>query len=255
MSIKAVLFDLGDTLLYYHDSQEIDPRRPFRRVVMLGGKALSERLIADRFKLPAFEDFWSAVDRRIGRDYVSVRQDLRGWSIEKSVRAALAEIGLDIEEDYWNELRRLFYSPIDEIVFPRDGVRETLSALQADGYKLGLISNTYWAADLHDRHLIRHQLIDFLPIRIYSCDMPYAKPHPSIFRAALEALDVAPAEVTFVGDTPSVDVFGAQGAGLRGVLIHSPYREVENGDEVIPDAVIDELSDLISTLGSLQAAV
>ena len=41
------------------------------------------------------------------------------------------------------------------------------------------------------------------------------KPDPAIFRAALEALGVAPEEALYVGDLYEVDVVGARAAGHR----------------------------------------
>jgi putative hydrolase of the HAD superfamily len=45
------------------------------------------------------------------------------------------------------------------------------------------------------------------------------KPDPAIFRAALNALNVAPKEAVFVGDLYDVDVVGARAAGIEAVLL------------------------------------
>ncbi len=67
-------------------------------------------------------------------------------------------------------------------------VRQVLSTLDADGLKLGLISNTWWSSRLHDADLGRAGLLEFLPIRVYSSSHGYVKPRPEIFAAGLEAL-------------------------------------------------------------------
>ena len=53
------------------------------------------------------------------------------------------------------------------------------------------------------------------------------KPHPEIFRQALESMNAAPGESLYVGDVYSVDYLGATGAGMRAVLMDVPgaYRE------------------------------
>jgi FMN phosphatase YigB (HAD superfamily) len=51
------------------------------------------------------------------------------------------------------------------------------------------------------------------------------KPDPGIFRAALEALAVAPEEALYVGDLYEVDVLGAQAAGIRAILFAPPAGE------------------------------
>ena len=57
--------------------------------------------------------------------------------------------------------------------------------------------------------------------------------------------------VVYVGDRADVDVAGAQGAGLKAILIESPYRHEGLGN-VVPDAIIGELQDLILALERLQ---
>lgn len=247
MTIKAVLFDLGGTLLHYHDRQETDPRRPFRRVTQMGIQVLYKHLAVNGFDLPAMEELGQNIDRHIKLAYLESEQHQHGATIEKPMRAALAEAGINLSDAQWVEARLAFYTPVDEVVFPRDGLRPTLRTLQENGYKLGIISNTFWAADLHDRHLSRFDVLGFFPLRVYSCNSPYIKPHPAIFTGALGKLEVEPGESVFVGDRLDADILGAQGVGMHGVLIHSPYHTDETGD-IIPDARIDELPDLIPVL-------
>jgi putative hydrolase of the HAD superfamily len=73
------------------------------------------------------------------------------------------------------------------------------------------------------------------------------KPRPEAFAALLQELDVRPEEAVFVGDRPRDDVSGAQGAGLRAVLLTG--REVEPYD-VRPDAALPELAGLLDLLDS-----
>ena len=251
MAIKAVLFDLGGTLLYYHDELSTDPQRPFRRITQLGVQALHEQLSDNGFDLPALDDFRPVVDRHIGAAYLESVQNLRGGSVEPPLRAAFSEVGVSLDDPQWAEVRHLFYVEIDNVVRPRKGLLPTFPSLQEAGYTLGLISNTFWAADVHDSHMNRYGIIDFFPVRVYSCDSPYIKPHPAIFTGMLDRLGVSPGEAVYVGDRADVDVAGAQGAGLKGILIESPYRHEGLGD-VVPDAIIGELPDLIPALQRLQ---
>jgi putative hydrolase of the HAD superfamily len=246
-TIKAVLFDLGGTLLHYHDPAAGDPSRPFRRVTQAGIRAVCERLDGKGYLARRPGDPQEVMDRHIGPTYRALMQELKGGSVETPIRAALSELGADLDEVQWAALRPLFYHAVDDIVFVREGAQPTLAALQGAGYKLGLISNTFWAADLHDRHLAEHDLLDFFPVRVYSCDTPRVKPHPSVFTSTLARLGVEPDGAVYVGDRPDVDVTGAQGVGMRGVLIRSPYISGDFAD-IVPDAVIDELPDLIPVL-------
>ena len=55
----------------------------------------------------------------------------------------------------------------------------------------------------------------------------YEKPHPEIFRRALKSMNAAPEDSLYVGDVYSVDYLGATGAGMQAVLMDIPgaYRD------------------------------
>lgn len=241
--LAAILFDLGGTLLHYQEGKE----PTFRAVTMRGLARVQAVLAESGFSLPPAGEFGQIVDRHIGEAYVSSMAELRGGTIETPIRQALAEMDVVPTAEQWAELRARFYSAVDRVVRPRLGLHETLTALHEQGFKLALISNTYWAADLHDRHLSEHGLLDLLPQRTYSCDTPRTKPHPSIFRDALANLGVEPEQAAYVGDRLDVDVGGAQAVGMRGVLILSPYIEpsTEEKQSITPDATIEELPGLL----------
>ncbi len=249
--LRAILFDLGGTLLHYHDPISDDPQRPFRRITRVGVERVCEQLAAYGIRPPDLAVLEPALDRHIAEGYTPMVRELRGGStVEVPIRAALAECGVHLTDAHWTTLRESFYRAIDSIVALRTGAVETLAALQEAGYRLGLISNTYWASDLHDRHLAENDLLGFLPVRVYSCDTPVVKPHPAIFLHALGIMQIRPEEAVYVGDRPEVDVQGAQNAGMRGILIRSPYMTTRL-DGILPDAIIDELPDLIPALAGL----
>jgi FMN phosphatase YigB (HAD superfamily) len=56
------------------------------------------------------------------------------------------------------------------------------------------------------------------------------KPSPSIFRAALEMLEVEPAEAAMVGDSPTDDVEGARALGMRAFLVDREGRFPDRDD-------------------------
>ena len=94
-------------------------------------------------------------------------------------------------------------------IFP--DVHETLEHLLGEGVRLALCSN--WSWDL-DRHLAFNSLDDAFEVVVCSAVVGYRKPHPQIFSTLLEALDLPPGRVAFVGDDWNADVQGARAAGL-----------------------------------------
>jgi HAD superfamily hydrolase (TIGR01549 family) len=99
-----------------------------------------------------------------------------------------------------------------------------LGALREHGLKIGLVSNT--GRDLNA--FIGHHALD-VDAAVSSGAHGKTKPHPAIFRAALEQLGVTAEEAAMVGDSPEDDVEGAKALGMRAFLIDRDDRfpEVE----------------------------
>jgi putative hydrolase of the HAD superfamily len=119
-----------------------------------------------------------------------------------------------------------------------------LRELRRRGIRIGVLSNTMWPRAAHERIFIRDELFDLIDGAVYSSEIPWVKPHPEAFRAAMRAIGVTdPAECVFVGDRPYDDVHGAKSAGMRGVLV--PNSDVPAFAGTEPDAVISRLADLL----------
>lgn len=68
------------------------------------------------------------------------------------------------------------------------------------------------------------------------------KPDPEPFEEAREALDAAPEETIHVGNSLSIDIAGANAAGIGSIWI--PYGE-SSEDEPAADIVVDSIKDLL----------
>ena len=109
---------------------------------------------------------------------------------------------------------------------------------------LGLISNTHRCLASFQSHFDLDHLIS---VAVSSSEHGFMKPHPSIFRAALELMGVAPAEAVMVGDSLPHDVIGARQAGMHSVLLARGERRVDAGPEVPVIRTLAELPSLIET--------
>lgn len=126
-------------------------------------------------------------------------------------------------------------------VFPDS--RETLLILRSRGYRLGLLSNTWWAAEWHNADLAVHGLDVLLNETVYTSDMGRSKPHPSVFLEVARRLDADPASCLMVGDRPIDDIQGGLGAGMRAILKTNGHpKPIPDG--VRPTAIIEVLAEL-----------
>ncbi|HEY8843256.1 MAG TPA: HAD-IA family hydrolase, partial [Gaiellaceae bacterium] len=105
-----------------------------------------------------------------------------------------------------------------------------LGELRAQGLKLGLVSNTGRNLD----EFVAHHRLD-VDAAIGSGAFGRTKPHPTIFQAVLERLEVDPGEAAMVGDSLEDDIEGARAAGIRrAFLLDRENRHPELGDR-LPD--------------------
>jgi putative hydrolase of the HAD superfamily len=166
-------------------------------------------------------------------------------------RAALAELGVEpMPESFFRRLSELFMVTSNWHVFP--DAAPALEALRARGLVVGAISNWVWQLPelLHALDLVTH--FDLIAA---SSRIGFEKPHPGIFRWALEQARVDAGEAIHVGDHLDADVEGARSAGIQPVLIDRRDRFAA-GD--IPDGtpLIRSLAELIPIVDArLPAAV
>jgi putative hydrolase of the HAD superfamily len=210
VTLRAVLFDVDFTLC--RPGPELSAER-YARVAarhgveldVSGYDAAREAAVLDLKRHPELlhdETIWHAFTEDI-----FVRMG--------GPKAIAAECATEIERG-WEESQNF---ELYEDVLP------VLDDLRAHSLKLGLVSNGI--RDLAE--FVAHHRLDVDAI-VDSRSHGWVKPHPTIFRAALERLDVAAAEAAMVGDSPTEDVDGARAIGMRGILVDRDgrYPEIED---------------------------
>lgn len=219
--IECVIFDWAGTLTPWHP---IDPAEAW--VAAVGAGEAATRLQA------AEEAVW-----------IRCRDDHRSGSLDEITRLAGVEVSAaewDAYFGWWEE-----HTYTDPLVVP------LFADLAARGFRIGVLSNTVWPRDRHEQIFRRDGVLELLDGAVYSSEIDWTKPHPEAFLAALRAVGgTDPARAVFVGDRLFDDIHGAKSAGMRAVLVpHSVIPEWQTtGVEGSPDAIIDDLGELIAHL-------
>jgi YjjG family noncanonical pyrimidine nucleotidase len=204
--LKAVLFDLDDTLF--------DHRHSSRR----GLKLVYAQYRC--FQSTSFETFENQHHELLEKLHLEF---LRGAMTLDEVRGErfrqlFALYGESPTPEYaWEtfQIYRNIYLDSQRLV---PGSLALLEHIQARGLKLGIVTNNSVNEQTTKiRQLGIEHLIDTMAI---SEDVCAAKPDPRIFAAALARLDCEPQEVVMVGDSWSADVMGAAAAGIRCVWLN-----------------------------------
>lgn len=123
-----------------------------------------------------------------------------------------------------------------------DDVEATLRDLATRGLRLGLISNGHRSLTTFPSHFALDGLIS---VAVSSLELGFMKPHPHIFRAALEMAGVPATEAVMVGDSYAHDVVGAEQVGMRAVLLSRSGRPAPEGTSVPVIRTLAELPALL----------
>jgi putative hydrolase of the HAD superfamily len=237
--IRAVLFDMGSTLLEFEN-------QPWEELIQQGIEAVYDAFHGHRAVLPDRLVFYEQFREVYRTTWREAEQSLMEMQIRILLENTARELSLVLSPDDVAHLIRAHYGPVSAQVTIYADTIETLIDLRRRGLKIGLVSNTVWPGWLHKEDLLRFGLLDFFDHLVFSADLGFRKPHPEIFQAALKALHVSPHEAVFVGDRIPEDVAGSKRLGMLGVWKERPDRERDPA--VVPDAQIMHLRELLAHL-------
>ena len=220
MNIRCVTFDLDDTLwdvapviaraehMFYDWVGEYCPRIAWRYT---------------RADLTAHRSEFMASRPDMRHDLTALRRLWLAQLIEEfGYRSELAEPGFQV---FWRARNEV------EVFVDAMAVLERIGAT----YRIGAITNGNADVD----HIGIGHLFDFV---VTAARAGAPKPHPDIFRAALQAAGVPPHAAVHVGDDPQRDVAGASEVGMRTVWVNAtgePWAGVH-----VPDAIIPRVAEL-----------
>jgi HAD superfamily hydrolase (TIGR01509 family) len=231
MEIKAVFFDLDDTL---HDHQA-----PFAHALVDSFMEWKTRPDFDtaykRFR--SFSDyFW--------KDYTQGTISLEQLRINR-IMSAMESLDRKISEGEARQFQQNYENRLSNLtLFTEASV--VFDALKKLGIEVGLITNGPVA---HQQNKIRQlQLNKFIDEKLMfiSDGVGYAKPNPQIFHIAAAKIQLPAETLLYVGDTWENDVAGAMTAGWNAVWFNHRNREPLTGHEPLGEIKI--LSELMEVL-------
>ncbi len=241
--IRAILFDLGDTVIQYGD---VDRDALFKQ-----GAWRTYQLWAKREqRMPDFRRYY--LHQWFALRWGFFKLLLLGHERDamRAIRRACRKLWLLAPDDFYNELAWHWYRPLAEVASVEPGTREALEELRGRGYRMAIVSNTFVPGFVLDRHLAEVGLLEFFPERVYSCEVGFRKPDRRIFDTALSRVGVAPAEAVFVGDLFKADIRGAERAGMIPI-----WKRRDGGAGAGGALTIQRLAELPGKIAGLEAAL
>jgi HAD superfamily hydrolase (TIGR01549 family) len=207
MSVRAVLFDVDFTLC--RPGPELSAER-YARIAERHGVTVDPS---------RYEDAREAAVANVKRHPELLHDDSIWHRFTQEIFVGMGgpeeiadECATEIEEG-WGQSENF---ELFEDVFP------VLAELRGAGLRIAVVSNGI--RDLHA--FVAHHRLDVDAI-VDSRTHGRVKPHPTIFQAALDLLDVPPADAVMVGDSLEEDIAGARALGMRAILVDRDERHPE----------------------------
>lgn len=259
--IKAIFFDLDDTLLWDQKSvkeafvltckaaQEkygIDPDR-LEEAVRKEARELYSSYETYPFTqmigINPFEGLWgNFLDDT--EDFKKMKKIVPSYRRDAWTRG-LKALGID-DPDFGRELGELFPENRRKSPFVYE---ETFSVLDQLKEKYRLLLLTNGSPDLQNTKLrMTPELVPYFEQIVISGAFGRGKPDPAIFEYALSLMGLNKDEVIMVGDNLNTDILGSSRTGIKNVWIN---RHGKERNEVIPDYEISHLSELFPILEEL----
>lgn len=243
--LKAVLFDLDDTLLDWSG-----PVPAWHEIETPHLRRVYDYVHSDMGPLDAsFEHFADEYSRRAYESWTEARSTLRAPHIGRILLDALEAVAAPRDRlDETTCLQKYQWGRVPgTAIFP--DVPQVLQKLAEAGLRSGIVTNAAQPMWMRDTEIEQHGILSYFPeCRFSAADVGYLKPHPNIFQTALDCLGLKADEVIFVGDNPVADIAGAQAAGMRAVLrVRNPAPPLISG-LIVPDGAINGLMELLPLL-------
>jgi putative hydrolase of the HAD superfamily len=237
--LRAVLFDWGDTLMHFAYDEAF---------VEAGFKAGLEAIDGDRS--PPVEEL-AAWFRENYEPLFWAPGSVDEIEYPELVRELLGRFGLEITDE---ELGR--YLEAEHAAWAPSRVlgsttHALLESLRARDLRLGLVSNAFDPGWLLHRDLEQLGVAERLDFAVFSSEVGKRKPHPAIFKRALEELGVGAEDAVFVGDRLYEDIRGAGELGMTTVQALW-FRVDEHSDGREPDHLAFTQMDVLNIADRLR---
>ncbi|MBW8009937.1 MAG: HAD family hydrolase [Chloroflexi bacterium] len=242
---KAVLFDLGNTLIYFDGVwPEVFAKADQQLVDFLEdmGIELDRDIFTREFR------------ERLNAYYEQRESEFIEHTTAFILRTLLSEMGHgDLSDTSLNPALEQMYAVSQAHWHIVEDTIPCLETLRELGYRLGIVSNASHDADV--QKLVENANIrSYFDIVLSSAACGIRKPNPKIFEIALDKLKIGPTEAVMVGDTLGADILGARNANIFSIWCKR-YAETpanrDHSDTIHPDSSIANLSELPGVLDSL----
>lgn len=256
--IKAIFFDLDDTLLW----DEKSVKESFIVTCKVANEKYNvnieelENAVRDAAKelyatydtygftkmigINPFEGLWGNFQVESNEQFLKLSEIVPTYRKEAWTRG-LKALGIN-DPEFGYELSQHFCKNRRKLPFV---YRETFQILDQLKKEFRLLLLTNGSPDLQNEKLkMTPELVPYFEKIVISGDFGKGKPNPELFSYALELMNLRKEEAMMVGDNLYTDILGAQNIGMKSIWINRvnkqkdpnvmPTYEIKNLEEIFP---------------------
>jgi putative hydrolase of the HAD superfamily len=242
MKIQAVFFDMGGTIETFGYTREL--RLETTAIIR---QHLTD---ADIYLHLSNEELYDVISNGLAQ--------YKRWSLQcmeelpsKRVWSDYIFSNLEVNKERLAEISEELMFLIETRFYQRamrPEMPEILRTIKQMGLKIGIISNVNSRSQV-PANLRKYGIIDYFYPIVLSSEYGRRKPDPSIFHYAARLINAPTSQCVYVGDRIVRDIDGARRAGFgMAIQIHHDFEHGENDSGFVPDAVIEDMTELLDIL-------
>ncbi len=234
---STVFFDLFDTLVMFEPS--LLPE------ITVNGKTWNTTAqgvfneLGSSFGDMEFSDFCISFLESHKEIMKMRKKNLREYPNSKRFEILLERTGMKKDENLINNLVSSHMESLCTAVIYPESHTDILSYLRDGEYRLCVVSN-FDHAPTALKLLEKFGISEFFEQVVVSEEVGWRKPHPEIFKAALDRMNEEPSNTVFVGDNPEADIAGSAECGMDSVWVKRREQTIRAN----PLFTINDLSEL-----------
>lgn len=208
--IRAVIFDMGKTLLDYDTI-------PFSKLSELYIDEITNFLNQKGYKVTQNHVNEYLIKPYYEKNLIESEKTLHEVNLIFCIKEGLEK--LNVAEDYSLWIVMLMHKILKQHLIIYNETKFVLEKLN-EKFILGLISNTTIPGIFFNNDLDEIKLLNYFKHVLFTADWGFRKPHSSVFYRMLQLLDITPNEAIYVGDSFKNDVYGPTCIGMKTIWLN-----------------------------------
>jgi len=233
--VKAIFFDMGNTLLHFHYGKT-DDEKNLKGLIYLTEylNKFNPQITFNEVNNDFFKSWMKGIkDRRI---------TFKEYPIEVFINDFLEKYNVELTLNECIEAINAFYTEYREQVFFEENIFYTLKGIKGKGYKIGVISNTCYYDEVMEECFKKAGIYELIDNFTFSYSLRIGKPNIEIFKTAISSMNINPREAIMVGDNLKSDIKPALDLGMKTIWLNTKNEKISY--EIKPYIEINSLAEL-----------